>query len=578
MVKHVDLTPTPQQAMASMIGRVANLSHQKATVPTGVKDMGRLGNVRWSRDDGTPANVREVDTALEVARADLKTLRDDTLPDLRKQLADSQETLGAEIAQLDGKLNDIVVAGGGSGNFTTYSVNPPSKDGAMAGDTWWKVVDGQTLGQWQWDGTQWVSVTMTDAVLAGVDVSKLRASDGHFPAAVVDRLWADVFTAHKISTEQLAAGAVTAEKLAAGSITAEKLAAGAIVADRIEGGSFVGETFHGGSFTGGEWRTSDDLPGQVIISDWRAQGGPGIAITPVDASNLVALPALHPRDGGVELYGGENKNGSLSGLSASPDYAAMWLNAPVNGKMVGAFSNSTATNAYLSYVPDMDHEDNRSAMTVDASSAWMQVTNGNASSTITASFQGSELIMDDGSAVTSRVTVDKDQACIRYEDASKKTSAEFMANNSEMYMWRTRRLSNGNRRYDIFAFDDNGLTYKQIESKSDGTQVMARWTPLADTGWRSDIELGSGWQMPTSSLADWQPLQYRMLQGIVFVSGYLNKPAKSTVGEIMCRLPEGYRPTRRVEVPGRGTITSDGRVVCPEASTAVAVSFNFPLG
>src|SRR5699024_11445323 len=70
-------------------------------------------------------------------------------------------------------------------------------------------------------------------------------------------MFTDIFSANKI----------TAQELAAGSITTEKIAAEGITADVIQGGSFVGETFEGGSFEGGLFKTTDGLPGQVELAN-----------------------------------------------------------------------------------------------------------------------------------------------------------------------------------------------------------------------------------------------------------------------------------------------------------------------
>lgn len=104
-------------------------------------------------------------------------------------------------------------------------------------------------------------------------------------------------------------------------------------------------------------------------------------------------------------------------------------------------------------------------------------------------------------------------------------------------------------------------------------------TRLSDTGWTTDgLNLSSGWSMPTTTLGPWDPLRYRILNGIVYVNGYLAKSSKCAVGEVMVTLPAKAAPSRYFNVVGRGDVTTSGQVLSPEASTAVAVTFSFPLG
>lgn len=259
-----------------------------------------MGHVQVTVEPRVSEQMQELHESLD-------ELNDVTLPELQDALADSAEDLQGKLDSLNARVDDLVVDGGGSGNFTTYSINEPSGDGTGEGDQWFRVVNGEVLGQWRWDGTAWQAVTLTDAIIAGIDLSKL-VSNGNLSEIVANKMFTDLFAANKI----------TSQEIAAGSITTEKIAAEGIIANVIQGGAFTGETFEGGSFVGGEFRTSDDLPGQVRLSDTAADGGPGLQVTPSGAGDYETLPWIGPRNGGISLDGGEDGAGNGSFAFVSP--------------------------------------------------------------------------------------------------------------------------------------------------------------------------------------------------------------------------------------------------------------------
>src|SRR5699024_1395993 len=166
---------------------------------------------------------------------------------------------------------------------------------------------------WHWDGHEWEPVSLTDAIISGIDLSKL-VGNGGLSEVVANKMFTDIFSANKI----------TAQEIAAGSITTEKIAAEGIVADVIQGGSFVGESFEGGTFTGGLFKTSDTLPGQVTLSDdalstsLNTATGPGIRITPEDASGFEYMPGIGPSTAGLMIYGGKRVGTGASIVQANP--------------------------------------------------------------------------------------------------------------------------------------------------------------------------------------------------------------------------------------------------------------------
>src|SRR5699024_9010008 len=211
---------------------------------------------------------------------------------------------------------------------------------------WFSVVNGEVLGQWHWDGHEWEPVSLTDAIISGIDLSKL-VSNGGLSEVVANKMFTDIFSANKI----------TAQELAAGSITTEKIAAEGITANVIQGGSFVGETFEGGSFVGGEFRTSDTLPGRVTLADdayinsSTGAAHPGIQVEPLDTSAMVRPPGIGPGDRGLSVDGGSDTSGRRSYLRADPT-ASLMRTFRADGTTGGVIQTSPDSSLMRTYRAD----------------------------------------------------------------------------------------------------------------------------------------------------------------------------------------------------------------------------------
>ena len=341
MVQYRDLNAPPSRMLADVVADMKAQERQSKTGDAGVKDLGETGDIIWPRWDGGEESVREVGENVEAARASIAELNDVILPELSDELDTARTDLQQKLDAANARIDDIIVDGGGAGNFTTYSINEPSTAGTGDGDQWFRVVNGEVIGQWRWDGAAWVPVTLTDAIIAGIDLSKL-VSTGNLSEVVANKIWADLFTANKITTQELAAGAVTAENIASG----------AIHADEIVGGSFTGETFEGGTFTGGLFKTSDDLPGQVVLADdayvTHLDGGgtwPGIRVVPTDTSDVSLPAAIGPSENGLTIFGGRKLTGGSSIVQANP--AASYMRTFRDDSSRGGEVQTSPTASYI---------------------------------------------------------------------------------------------------------------------------------------------------------------------------------------------------------------------------------------
>ena len=347
MAQYRDLNAPPQQTFAEIVAAMQDQAKSSKTGASGVKDLGESGDIIWPRWDGGEDSVREVSANVEAARESIQELNEVVLPELADELESSRTDLQQKLDAANARIDDIIVDGGGAGNLTTYSINEPTTAGAGEGDQWFRVVNGEVIGQWRWDGGAWVPVTLTDAVIAGIDLSKL-VSNGNLSEVVANKMFADLFAANKI----------TAQELAVGAVTAENLAAGAIRADAIEGGSFVGETFEGGTFTGGLFKTSNALPGQVEFADdayvTHFDGGgafPGLRITPIDTSNTSLPAGIGPSVDGLTIFGGRSTTGGSSIVQCNPDASFMRTFRP-DGSWGGIMQTASEASLMRTYGPD----------------------------------------------------------------------------------------------------------------------------------------------------------------------------------------------------------------------------------
>ena len=347
MVQYRDLHAPPSRMLADVVADMKAQERQSKTGDAGVKDLGETGDIVWPRWDGGEDSVREVSANVEAARQSIRELNEVVLPELADELEDSRTDLQQKLDAANARIDDIIVDGGGAGNFTTYSINEPTTEGAGEGDQWFRVVNGEVIGQWRWDGSVWQPVTLTDAIIAGIDLSKL-VSNGNLSEVVANKMFADLFAANKI----------TAQELAVGAVTAENIASGAIHADEIVGGSFTGETFEGGTFTGGLFKTSDALPGRVEFADdayvTHFDGGgtfPGLRIVPIDTSDMALPAAIGPAQKGLTIFGGRKLTGGSSIVQANPA-ASFMRTFRDNGNSGGVVQTSPSLSLMRTYRED----------------------------------------------------------------------------------------------------------------------------------------------------------------------------------------------------------------------------------
>ena len=538
MVQYRDLNAPPARMLADVVADMKAQERQSKTGDAGVKDLGETGDIIWPRWDGGEDSVREVSANVEAARGDIAELNEVILPELADELETSRTDLQQKLDAANARIDDIIVDGGGAGNFTTYSINEPTTEGAGEGDQWFRVVNGEVIGQWRWDGSVWQPVTLTDAIIAGIDLSKL-VSNGNLSEVVANKMFADLFAANKI----------TAQELAVGAVTAESIASGAIHADEIVGGSFTGETFEGGTFIGGEFRTSDTLPGRVKLADdayVSSFGGvarPGISVEPEDASGFATLPGIGPEPVGMTIDGGRLTTGESSYITMFPTSTTIRSHRP-DGTTGGAIQTSPALALIRTYREDGTtggeiaarpesslmrtyREDGTSGGEIDArqASSIMRTRSGN-------SFEAGW------------VRVQPQDAELAYVAPDNTYFSRIKTDASEAFLY-TR--AGGANRY--LTVDADGVWVKTNKSGS-----WEQWNledTASDSGWKS-------FAYNTSTVGTGNPA-YRIKGGVVFFRGALHKTSGTWASGwtvINTRMPEEIWPAANALRAGASSATS----------------------
>lgn len=320
------------------------------------------------------------------------------------------------------------------------------------------------------------------------------------------------------------------------------LGAHSITAEMINGGRFTGEIFVGGTFTGGVFETSDAVPGQVTLSDtagvFNGTAVPGIQVEPIDPSGYSQLPFIGPDQNGMVIAGGRSTSGATAGASLRNSHASLYYNGPITAtsstqSVVQARNDGVA----LIYRPDgVNRPGVSSRLSAFDGSARLRAEDGGGYSQITTSPNGSDMYVTDGSGNEAWATADMTLARLAY--SSKNSFAKIEANDNEAIIWREKKVNGVRTRYDIFAFDDNGLTYKQADINPDGTYSNSRWTKFGDTGW-VNVTPGAGVKVG-------EQLAYRIVnsvcywRGIVYGSSSSNTLASGST--TIMTVPAAVRP------------------------------------
>ena len=291
----------------------------------------------------------------------------------------------------------------------------------------------------------------------------------------------------------------------------------------------------GGEFVGGEFRTSDQLPGQVTLADdaYVDAGSqntyPGIRITPVDPSGYVTHPGIGPNSNGMIITGGRTTAG---------------------GRGYTIYAKDQTTHSYRQGLA-------RSDISVRDQSAFLDADDGAGNQgyvRATPSYARVRTDAADGSYGVIEAAGSYAVAATR--DPGGNYMSQIRSNGREAFL-----RSNGSDGLGrSLSVDSDGIWVKK--ERSDGSGYWDRYNleeTAQDSGWQA-ITPATGYQNASGGA----PFEYRRMGGMIHLrgrvsatSGVLTAGTAYTIGT----LPAGVRPayTHRTIIAG-GSASSWGRI------------------
>ncbi|GAA1333065.1 hypothetical protein GCM10009592_26440 [Brachybacterium rhamnosum] len=218
---------TPAQVTAAASAAEAAAKTAAAADAQAKADAAKAAALAGAATDAASKAAAAQAAAVAAASADAKTKADKALADALAALATARGQITAEIKTSANGKNAITVSSAAASSSTP---------GVVVGDTWWRVDgSGNIYGQWTWTGSQWSPRTVRSEVIANLDVGKLVVTgSSRFTEAVVDRLFADIFAAHKITAGELTIAAVGPDgELVADSVRGVHIQDGTVSANKL---------------------------------------------------------------------------------------------------------------------------------------------------------------------------------------------------------------------------------------------------------------------------------------------------------------------------------------------------------
>src|SRR5690606_33003078 len=192
-----DLDNLQNVTLPNVTGRVDTLENE--TLPALDSSLTDLEGELSGLESGLAANADEV-----------ANLRDVTVPGIADDLATARQELEQADAGLDERLDELAPTVE-SRPVMLFGPGEPSGT-APQGSVWFRTnAAGQITGQWQQveasnPGAQWEQREVRSEVIANLDVGKLTAGSATISEAVIEKLWAEVIHARKITSDMLVVG------------------------------------------------------------------------------------------------------------------------------------------------------------------------------------------------------------------------------------------------------------------------------------------------------------------------------------------------------------------------------------
>ena len=288
----------------------------------------------------------------------------------------------------------------------------------------------------------------------------------------------------------------------------------------VETASIAGE---GGEFVGGEFRTSDQMPGQVILSNTANQGAPGISIEPEDDTGYDVLPSIGPGADDMHISGGVSTAGDMAGAQFRAGGTTLYWNGP-GATGGGSWASVADGEAGLTCRPDRTNADHESAIRARADDAVVYSEGPNGTGFLSASPYGGLLEHVSPGDPTAR--------------------SESRAEAAPEYL-RLERKAPGVTDSHRLILDDDGVWVQTVNSPSPVSYNLLE--TAQDSGWQS-VTVGSG-ITPSASFA------WRNKGGIIWWRGTVTATWAEGWNDIATDLPATIRPEYGYTVNEAGTAT-----------------------
>lgn len=200
----------------------------------------------------------------EMTTADVERLID--APDISQAMTELDQAISAANADLASSAQKIEELRARF-VFSTQAPTLADAQGRLEGSVWTQTttVNGVTseVARWQLTNGAWVKIGLDPTLIPNllgylatfqkVNVSQLVATNATMETATILKLFTEIFTAKKITSAEIEAGAIQATNIASQAITSDKIQAGSITADKLSVNALDAATINSGTFSGGTY-------------------------------------------------------------------------------------------------------------------------------------------------------------------------------------------------------------------------------------------------------------------------------------------------------------------------------------
>lgn len=150
----------------------------------------------------------DAQTRADAAKAQaIAAASQDAAAKANKALADAKAALSVALTAARAEITTEIRNSANGKNTITLSTGSPTGVGSRVGDTWWRRAGSVIIGQWSWDGSQWLATRLRHEVIASVDVNALLVSgSARMNQAVVAKIIGDAAFFGTLASNRIVVG------------------------------------------------------------------------------------------------------------------------------------------------------------------------------------------------------------------------------------------------------------------------------------------------------------------------------------------------------------------------------------